>query len=395
MSAYPTFHSHLNTRLDAIRAAGTYKRERTITTPQGAMVETTDGRPVLNLCANNYLGLAQHPGVKQAAHEALEQWGYGLASVRFICGTQRVHKDLENSLTDFLGTEDTILYGSCFDANGGLFETLLEAEDAVISDELNHASIIDGCRASRSEVVVARHGDVGHVAELVDTAARSGRRALVVTDAVFSMDGDLAPVDELAAICDRTRSVLVLDEAHSVLGGHAEVDLDPALLLRVGTLSKTLGSVGGFVAAAASTVDLLINRARPFIFSTATTPADAAAALAALEVLAGPDGAALVDRLRAVVDRVRPGHPSPILPVVIGDEAATLAAAADLFERGVHIPAIRPPTVPPGTCRLRVALSAEHTDEMIDDLVAAMGDVVGPDALRLGAAPRTARLPGA
>jgi 8-amino-7-oxononanoate synthase len=371
-------------QLDAVRAAGRWRTPRTF---DGRGVQgTVDGRAVVTYASNDYLGLTGHPEVRAAAAVAAQRWGTGSGASRLVVGSRPVHDELEAELAEWAGCERALLWSSGFAANLSVLSVLGGPEVVVVSDELNHASIIDGCRASGSEVVVARHGDVGHVADLVDAAVRSGRRALVVTDAVFSMDGDVAPVAALASVCDRTGSVLVVDEAHSVLDGHVEVDLDPALLVRVGTLSKSLGSVGGFVAATAPVVDLLINRARPFIFSTATTPADAAAALAALRILRGVEGNALVARLRAVVDRVRPGHPSPILPVVIGEEVDTLAAADALLERGVHIPAIRPPTVPPGTCRLRVALSAEHTDDMIGDLVAALEVVVGPDALQRGTA---------
>jgi 8-amino-7-oxononanoate synthase len=370
----------VRSELLAVHAADRWRSPRTF---DGRGVSgTVDGRPVVTYASNDYLGLTGHPAVIAAATEAARRWGTGAGASRLVVGSRPVHDDLEEALADWKGTERSLLWSSGFAANLSVLAVFRGPDVVVVSDELNHASIIDGCRASRAEVVVARHCDVDHVDSLVAAAAASGRRAIVVTDTVFSMDGDLAPVVELAALCARRGAMLVLDDAHLVLGaGPTRVDLDPRLLVRVGTLSKTLGSVGGFVAAAGSVVDLLVNRARPFVFSTATTPADAAAARAALEVLRSAEGAGLVDRLQAVVDRVRPGHRSPIVPVVIGDESATLAASAALLERGVHIPAIRPPTVPVGTSRLRVALSAEHTDAMLDQLEVAVREVVGPGAL--------------
>jgi 8-amino-7-oxononanoate synthase len=370
----------IRSELLAVHAADRWRSPRTF--DGRGVTGRVDGRPVVTYASNDYLGLTGHPVVIAAAADAAQRWGTGAGASRLVVGSRPVHDDLEEALADWKGTERSLLWSSGFAANLSVLAVLGGPEVVVVSDELNHASIIDGCRASRAEVVVARHCDVDHVDSLVSAAAGSGRRAVVVTDTVFSMDGDIAPVADLAALCGRRGAMLVLDDAHLVLGAvPARLDVDPGLLVRVGTLSKTLGSVGGFVAASGSVVDLLVNRARPFVFSTATTPADAAAALAALEVLRSAEGAALIDRLGAVVDRVRPGHRSPIVPVVIGDESTTLAASAALLERGVHIPAIRPPTVPAGTSRLRVALSAEHTDAMLDQLESAVGEVVGPGAL--------------
>jgi 8-amino-7-oxononanoate synthase len=365
---------------DALREQGLYKEERVIHGPQRAVIEV-GGREVINLCANNYLGLAGHPDVVRAAHAALDAHGYGMASVRFICGTQDVHRELEDRLSSFLGTEDTILYSSCFDANGGLFETILDAEDAVISDELNHASIIDGCRLARAAVQVYRHGDLEHLATLLEGTHGP---AIVVSDTVFSMDGDAADLAGLLEVTGRHGALLVLDEAHAVYGPDLPVGPlhdSQVPVLRVGTLSKTLGSLGGFVAGSRDFVDLLVNAARPFIFTTATPPADAAAALAALDVITSPEGDVLVGKLRHHVARLadRLGEPlaSPIVPVVLGAEETALAAAAGLGERGLLVPAIRPPTVAEGTSRLRVALSAAQEHDQVTALLAGL-DAVAP-----------------
>jgi 7-keto-8-aminopelargonate synthetase-like enzyme len=267
-----------------------------------------------------------------------------------------------------------VLFPTGFAANLGVLTCFGGPDVLVVSDELNHASIIDGCRLARAECAVARHADPEHVDALLGGAG--ARRGLVVTDTVFSMDGDVAPVAELLDVCARRGALLVLDEAHAVLGPDAGVDDgvddDGADVIRIGTLSKTLGSLGGFAAGRAAYADLVVNRARSYIFTTASTPADSAAALAALEILRSREGDELRSRLRAHVERVRPGHPSPIVPVVLGDERATLAASDALLEQGMLVPAIRPPTVPVGTSRLRVALSAAHTSEQVDALVDAL-----------------------
>jgi 8-amino-7-oxononanoate synthase len=302
-----------------------------------------------------------------AAHAALDRWGSGSGSARLIVGSRPVHTELEHALADWKRKAAAVLFPTGFAANLGVLTTFGGPGVLVCSDELNHASIIDGCRLSRSEVTVYRHADPDHVDRLLDEVP--GRRAIVVTDTVFSMDGDVAPVDELAEVCARHDALLVLDEAHAVLG--PDPALDHVDALRVGTLSKTLGSLGGFVAGARDFTDLLVNRARSYIFTTASTPADTAAALAALGVLRSDEGAALRVRLRANIDRVRPGHPSPIIPYVCGSEEHTLDTAAALLDEGILVTAIRPPTVPPGTSRLRVAISAAHTDEQLDHLAAA------------------------
>jgi 7-keto-8-aminopelargonate synthetase-like enzyme len=294
--------------------------------------------------------------VVAAAHGALDRWGAGAGAARLVAGSRPVHGDLEAALAEWKAEPAALLFPTGYAANLGVLTTFAGPGVRVLSDERNHASIVDGCRLARAEVCVFRHGDVGQVEDLLVGAPG---RALVVTDTVFSMDGDIAPVAELAALCAERGALLVLDEAHAVLG--PQVDLDGVDHVRVGTLSKFLGSLGGFAAGPRPFVDLLVNRARPFIFTTAPSPVDAAAALAALGVLGSPEGGSLVARLRANVDTVAPGRPSPILPIVLGDPAATVAASAALLARGLLVPAIRPPTVAPGTSRLRVSLSAAHT----------------------------------
>ena len=345
----------------AVREAGRWRSPRTFDAagPEGLV----GGRPVVSFASNDYLGLTQHPAVVGAAHAALDRWGAGAGAARLLVGSRPVHDELEAALATWKGEERAVVFPNGFTANLGVLTTFAAPGRRVLSDELNHASIIDGCRLSRAAVHVYRHADVGHCAELL---ASSPEPAVVVSDLVFSMDGDVAPAAELAALCRDHGSLLVLDEAHAVLGPEAVPGCEH---VRVGTLSKTLGALGGFVTGPGVFADLLVNRARPYIFTTALSPADAAAALAAVQVVAGPEGAALQERLRSTVDRVRPGHPSPILPVVIGDERTAVAVAGSLLERGLLVSAVRPPTVPPGTSRLRVALSAAHTDDHVDALL--------------------------
>jgi 8-amino-7-oxononanoate synthase len=350
-----------------IRSAGQWREPRDLDAagPEGKLAP--DGRPVVSFASNDYLGLTQHPAVVAAAHAALDRWGAGSGSARLIVGSRPVHSELEHELAVWKRAERAVLFPTGFAANLGVLATLGGPDTLICSDALNHASIIDGCRMARAEVAVYHHADVDHVDELLRAeAAASGRRAIVVTDTVFSMDGDVAPVADLADTCARHRALLVLDEAHAVLG--PDPDLEGVDALRIGTLSKTLGALGGFVAGPARLAEIVVNRARSYIFTTASTPADAAAALAALRVLRSPEGAVLRDRLRAHVERIRPGHPSPIVPVGLGSEERALAAAEALLDLGLLVPAIRPPTVPPGTSRLRVALSAAHTDEQVDAL---------------------------
>lgn len=364
-------------QLSAVRDSGQWRVARSFDArgPAGRLAGaggggTTAGE-VISFASNDYLGLSTHPKVQAAAHEAIDRWGTGSTASRLIVGTRPCHEELECELAAWKQGARALVFSSGYAANVGVLTALGGRDVTVFSDALNHASIIDGVRLSRSCAAIYRHGDVEHLDSLL--AATPGRK-LVVTDAVFSMDGDAAPVDALVDVCERHNALLVLDEAHSVFGPTVRMD-SSAVVVRVGTLSKTLGSLGGSVVASSAVIDLLVNRARSFIFTTALTPADAAAALAALRIVRSPEGAALVARVRASTDRLVVGHASPIVAIVLGHEAAALAAAASLVERGVFVPAIRPPTVAPGSSRLRVALSAAHTDEMVSLLVDTLADL--------------------
>jgi 8-amino-7-oxononanoate synthase len=363
----------------AIRAAGRWRAPRTVDAkgPEGTL--TADGRSVVSFASNDYLGLTAHPAVIAAAHEALDRWGAGSGSARLIVGSRPVHADLERELAEWKSMPRAALFPTGFATNLGVISTFAGPDVLVCSDELNHASIIDGCRLARADVAVYGHRDLDHLAALL--RGRGTRRALVVSDTVFSMDGDVADTDALIELCARAGALLVVDEAHAVLGPDLDV---PAELhvLRVGTLSKTLGSLGGFVAGSVRSIELVENRARPYIFTTAPTPADAAAALAALRIVRSEEGAALARRLRAHVDRLRPDHPSPIVPFVCGDEQRALEAAAALLDDGLLVPAIRPPTVPVGTSRLRVTVSAAHSDDQVDHLLRALTGALGSVPVR-------------
>lgn len=361
-----TWRTWVGHQLDGVRAAGRWRENRVFDAlgPVGEL----DGRAVTSYASNDYLGLSAHPAVVAAAQAAAARWGTGATASRLIVGTRPGHADLERAIADWKHAERALVFPSGYGANVGVLATLGGPDVHVFSDELNHASIIDGCRLSRSAVTVYPHGDLDALEQLLTVA---DGRTLVITDSVFSMDGDLADVEALAELSARHGALLVLDEAHAVLGPHLP-PVDGLDVVRVGTLSKTLGALGGWVAADAPLIDLLVNRARSFIFTTALSPADTAAAAAALDVLRSPEGSALVTRLRASVDRVREGHGSPIIPIVLGDEERAVKAAATLLDDGILVPAIRPPTVPVGTSRLRVALSAAHTDAMLDHLLASL-----------------------
>jgi 8-amino-7-oxononanoate synthase len=374
--AWQTWAAWADGEARSIHAAGQWRNPRAFDAagPDGLLAVDGAVVPVVSFASNDYLGLSQHPHVKAAAHAAVDTWGAGAGAARLIVGSRPIHDELEVELARWRGTEAAVLFSTGFAANLGVLTTFGGRDVRILSDELNHASIVDGARLARAEVAVYRHADVDHLRTLLREARAEGRRPLVVTDTVFSMDGDLAPLERVAAACVEHGALLVLDEAHAVLGPVVP-DLDGLEVLRVGTLSKTLGSLGGFVAGPRDMTDLLVNRARSYIFTTASSPADAAAARAALEVLRGPEGPTLVERLRTNVDRLAPGHPSPIVPVVVGDEGAAVAAAAALLERGLLVPAIRPPTVAPGSSRLRVALSAAHDPEQVDVLAGALADL--------------------
>ncbi len=392
MKAYPTFQSHLIAQLDAIRSAGTYKRERTLSTPQGALVGTNGGKTVLNMCANNYLGLAQHPAIRQSAHDALDQWGYGLASVRFICGTQGVHKELEAGLSDFLGTEETILYGSCFDANGGLFETLLGPEDAVISDELNHASIIDGVRLCKARRLRYKNCDMADLeAKLIEADANGVRFKLIATDGVFSMDGFIAPLKAICDLADRYNALVMVDDSHAVgfmgrqgRGTHEHCDVMGRVAIITGTLGKALGGAsGGYTSGRREIIEMLRQRSRPYLFSNTLAPVIAGASLETLRIL--KQSTALRDTLEENTRYFRqamtgagfdivPGE-HPIVPVMLGDAALATKFADAMLERGVYVIGFSYPVVPQGKARIRTQISAAHTREDLERAVKAFTDV--------------------
>ncbi|MGH9121686.1 MAG: aminotransferase class I/II-fold pyridoxal phosphate-dependent enzyme, partial [Acidimicrobiales bacterium] len=352
--------------LEAVRSAGRWRELQVLDTVDGSApyVVTADGAKLVNFGSNDYLGLSGHPLVTAAAIEALAVWGAGASASRLVTGTRPIHAELEAELADWRGTEGALVFPTGYQANLAVIATL-GAGARIVSDAANHASIIDGCRLSRAEVCVYAHGAVDEAEEMVRSAPG---RALVVSDTVFSMDGDVAPVAPLAAMCARWGALLVLDDAHAVLDLPRADPLPTESVVRVGTLSKGLGSLGGYVVASRQVIDLLVNRARPFIYTTALTPADSAAALAALRVWRSDEGRSLRAALRDNVDHLRPGHPSPVLPVVLGDEDSALAASAVLAGEGFWVPAIRPPSVEPGSSRLRIALSAAHTSSQVEAL---------------------------
>jgi len=355
-----------------VRKSGRWRRPRPFDAagPEGVLLD--EGRKVVSFASNDYLGLASHPAVIAAASEALQRWGTGAGASRLVTGSRPVHHELESALADNAQAERAVVFPTGFAANLGVLSTFGEPGVRIFSDELNHASIVDGARLARAEVHVYPHRDLD---ALERQLTEHPGPAIVVSDLVFSMDGDISPVDGLAALCRRYQGLLVLDEAHAVLGPDPRPAIGGVDILRVGTLSKTLGALGGYVAGPAPFVELVENAARSYIFTTALTPADAAAALAALHIVASEEGRRLKARLRTHVDRIAPGHPSPIIPVILGEEAAALETSAKLLEHGLWVPAIRPPTVPPGTARLRVTLSAAHDDADVERLRLAMGEL--------------------
>ena len=366
---------------DQVMAAGRWRAPRPFDARgnEGVLVAgpSLPARPVVSFASNDYLGLTTHPAVVAGARDALERWGSGSGASRLVTGSRPVHHELEAALADWKGTDAAVVTPTGFAANLSVLSVFASQGAVVHSDELNHASIIDGCRLARAEVRIYPHRDL----EALDAALAAVRgRSIVVTDTVFSMDGDQCDVAGVVEVARRHGALLVLDEAHAVLGPELG-DVSGVDVLRVGTLSKALGSLGGFVAGPRRFVDLLVNRARPYIFTTAPTPADAGAALAALGVVRSDEGDRLRDRLRLLVARVAGAvgagaHPSPILPVVIGGEAEAVAASTSLLDQGLWVPAIRPPTVAPGTSRLRITLSATHTDVEVDRLLVGLDGLV-------------------
>ena len=382
------FYAHLRQELQTLREDGLYKSERILTTPQGALVRTTDGREVINLCANNYLGLSSHPEVIAAAHEALDTHGYGLSSVRFICGTQDLHKTLEGRLARFLGTEDAILYVAAFDANGGLFEPLLGEQDAIISDTLNHASIIDGIRLCKARRWRYTHNDMADLERCLEEARAGGARfILVFTDGVFSMDGTIAQLDRIRALCDRFGALLGVDESHATgfmgttgRGTHEHRGVFGKVDIITGTLGKALGGAsGGFTAARKEVVELLRQRSRPYLFSNTVAPSIVGASLKVLDLLEG--STALRDKLadntayfrQAIVAagfEIKPGE-HPIVPIMVYDAVKAQQLAARLLELGVYVVGFFYPVVPQGQARIRVQLSAAHDRAQLERAVAA------------------------
>jgi len=389
---YGLFQEHLSHELEAIEAAGLFKRERLITTPQSAHVGVSTGGEVLNLCANNYLGLAQHPEVNAAAKAGLAQWGYGMASVRFICGTQTLHKQLEEKLSDFLGTEDTILYPSCFDANGGLFETLLDEQDAVISDELNHASIIDGVRLCKAQRYRYRNNDMADLeAQLQAADAKGVRFKLITTDGVFSMDGYIARLDEICDLADKYNALVHFDDAHATgfIGGggrgtHQYRGCMDRVDIITGTLGKALGGAsGGFTSARKEIVELLRQRSRPYLFSNTVAPPVVAGALKAIELVS--ESSDLRDQLRENTALFREGlerlgfellpGEHPIVPVMLHDAALAGKFADAMLAEGVYVIAFSYPVVPKGKARIRTQMSAALTKDDLAFAIEAFGRV--------------------
>ncbi len=383
------FEKQLSATLEEIKAQGLYKTERIITGPQDARVSIADGRRVLNLCANNYLGLADHPALLAAAKEALDTHGFGMASVRFICGTQDIHKELEAALTKFLGTEDTILYPSCFDANGGLFETLLSEEDAVISDELNHASIIDGIRLCKAQRSRYKHNDMADL-EAKLREANGARFRLVATDGCFSMDGTIANLKGICDLAEKYEALTMIDDAHAAgflgktgRGTHEYCGVMGRIDIITGTLGKALGGAsGGYTSARKRIVELLRQRSRPYLFSNTIAPPVVAASLKAIELLSA--STELRDKLEAntkyfreaLTSRgltIKPGT-HPIVPIMLGDAALSQKFAARMLEKGVYVIGFFYPVVPHGTARVRTQVSAAHSREDLEFAVNAFAE---------------------
>jgi glycine C-acetyltransferase len=386
---YGEVEGALSSELEELRRTGLYKTEREISSPQQAHIQVERG-VVLNFCANNYLGLANHPEVVKAAHEALDRWGYGLASVRFICGTQSIHAELERGISDFLGTEETILYNSCFDANGGLFETLLDEQDAVISDELNHASIIDGIRLCKAKRLRYRNGDMKDLETQLQAAIPHSRRVLIATDGVFSMDGYIAKLEEICDLADRHGALVMVDDSHGVgvLGptgrGSPEYhDVTQRIDLVTGTLGKALGGAcGGYTSGRREMIQWLRQRSRPYLFSNSLPPTITAVTLKVLQLLKQSDGlrrtlfdntAWFRERLQEEGFQIKAGE-HPIVPVMIGDAAKALQLANALLEKGIYVIAFSYPVVPKDKARIRVQLTAAHTRSDLERALRAFVD---------------------
>ncbi len=389
---YATLQPDLAQQLQEIKNAGLFKKERIITSPQGAEIETDEAGEVLNFCANNYLGLSSHPEVIKAAKEAIDTHGYGLSSVRFICGTQDIHKELEAKLAEFLGTEDTILYAAAFDANGGVFEPLFNEQDAIISDALNHASIIDGVRLCKAQRFRYQHNDMADLEkQLQDAQAKGTRHRVIVTDGSFSMDGTIAQLDKICDLADKYRALVMVDECHSSgflgktgRGTHELRGVMGRVDIITGTLGKALGgAMGGFTSGRKEIIDMLRQRSRPYLFSNTLAPAIVGASLRVLELLT--ESTQLRDRLEentkyfrekmtAAGFDVRPGQ-HPIVPVMLYDAKLAQEFAAKMLDKGIYVVGFYYPVVPQGQARIRVQLSAAHTREHLDQAIAAFIEV--------------------
>lgn len=378
---YGSFQQHLADQLTQIKDAGLYKSERAITTAQDVRIRVGDGEPVLNMCANNYLGLSEHPGIQEAAAEGLKTWGYGLSSVRFICGTQSIHTDLESKLSGFLGTEDTILYTSCFDANGGLFETLLTKDDAIISDELNHASIIDGVRLCKAQRYRYRNNNLEDLEQKLKEA-QSARFRMIATDGVFSMDGFIANLPGICDLAEKYDALVMVDDSHSVgflgpqgRGTHEHHGVMDRVDIITGTLGKALGGAsGGYTSGRKEVIDLLRQRSRPYLFSNSVAPPIVAASIAAIDMLT--ESTELRDKLEANTKHFRTGMEAtgfnllpgshPIVPIMLGDAVLAARMSELMLTKGVYVVGFSYPVVPQDRARIRTQISAAHSTEDLD-----------------------------
>jgi glycine C-acetyltransferase len=387
-----TTKQHYSSILSSIEKEGLYKKERIITTPQSAHISVTTGQQVLNMCANNYLGLADNPEIIKAAKDSLDKWGFGMSSVRFICGTQEIHKDLEKKISEFLGTEDTILYTSCFDANGGLFETLLDENDAIVSDELNHASIIDGIRLCKAQRYRYKNTNMNDLEEkLKEAKSNNAKNILIATDGVFSMDGFIAPLKDICNIAENYGAMVMVDDSHAVgfmgkhgRGTHEYNNVMGKVDIITGTLGKALGGAsGGYTSARKEIVDLLRQRSRPYLFSNTVAPNIVAASLKVFEMLSSTthlrdkleeNTKYFREKIKAAGFNIKEGV-HPIVPIMLGDAVLAQTMAAKLLEKGIYVIGFFFPVVPKGTARIRVQISAAHTKEDLDFAVEKFSEV--------------------
>ncbi len=382
--------SYLNDTIEKIESEGLFKRERIITSPQQANIDVLEGKTVLNMCANNYLGLANNPEIIKAAKDSYDKWGYGLSSVRFICGTQEIHKELEAKISDFLGTEETILYTSCFDANGGLFETLLSEEDSIISDELNHASIIDGIRLCKANRLRYKNSDMNGLEERLKES-ESSRFRLIATDGVFSMDGSIANLQDICSLAEKYNAMVMIDDSHAVgfmgkkgRGTHEYRDVMGRVDIITGTLGKALGGAsGGYTSGRKEIIDILRQRSRPYLFSNTVAPSIVSASLKVLEIL--KESTHLRDRLEENTKYFREGITKaglnikegihPIVPIMIGDAALSQKMASRMLDKGIYVIGFFFPVVPKGTARIRVQVSAAHSKKDLEFAINAFKEV--------------------